>query len=284
MKATLQAGTELRGFTIELRPWGQFERYCAIFPDGTKKWLARVTTILATLNKEALIPWAVGQAMDACRERILPGQTYTQEQLEEILEWAKGASDRTKTEAAGHGTRAHKLIEAYLHTGTWPDLENEHLAVQNSIALFQEWWAAQKFRVTDLEAYVADLEMGYGGTVDCLALDQDGHLVLLDWKTSKAIYPEMELQVVGYGGAMARMGLGMPERALIVRIGKEDAAFEVVEVWKDLDQARTLYQAWKALVAVADWLKTAKAKHDAAKRARAKAEKAAQASQEVAVA
>ncbi len=273
--------TAARAFTIELRPWGQFHRYCAIMPDGTKKWLARVTTILATLNKEALIPWAINQAIDACRERIKPGRAYSEGELEEILEWAKGASERVKAEAAGHGTRAHKIIETFLHTGAWPELEFEHLAVQNSIALFQEWWTEQRFRVVDLEAYVADLEMGYGGTVDCLARDAEGRLVLLDWKTSKAVYPEMELQVIGYGGAMASMGLGIPDRSLILRIGKEDAEFEVVEVWADIEQARTLYQAWKALVAVSDWLKKAKARHDAIKRARLKAAKA---GQEVAVA
>lgn len=269
--------TAARAFTIELRPWGQFHRYCAIMPDGTKKWLARVTTILATLNKEALIPWAINQAIDACRERIKPGRAYSEGELEEILEWAKGASDRIKTEAATHGTRAHQIIEAFLHSaGEWPDLEQEALPVQNSIALFQEWWEAQKFQVVDLEAYVADLEMGYGGTVDCLARDAEGRLVLLDWKTSKAIYPEMELQVVGYGGALARMGLGMPDRALILRIGKEDAEFESVPVWQSLDEARGLYQAWKALVQVSEWLKAAKAKSDAEWRRKKKTQKPAQ--------
>lgn len=254
-----------RPYKIELRPWGKHHRYCAILPDGSEKFLARVTTILKTLNKEALIPWAVGQTLEACREKIQPGRPHSKDELEEIFAWAKDAQYRTKEEAAAFGTRAHEVIEAFLHAGgtQWPDIKHEPLPVQNSLALFQEYWEAHRLRVIDLEAYVADLELGYGGTIDCLARDASGELVLLDWKTSKAIYPEMHLQVVAYGGAMAKMGLGMPERASIVRIGKEDADFEVVDAWKSIEEARKLYHAWKHLVAVAEWLKAAKAKSDA---------------------
>lgn len=274
-----------RPFKLELRPHGKFSRYVAIHPDGREQVLQRVTTILSTLNKEALIPWAVGQTLDACREKILAERAYTTDQLEQVWEWAKGAQYRTKTEAAAYGTRAHEIIEAALHAaGEWPserEMAREPLPVQNSVALFQEWWGAQNLTVIDLEAYVADVQMGYGGTIDCLARDSEGRLVLLDWKTSKAVYPEYHLQVVAYGGAMARMGLGMPEQASILRIGKEDAEFESVPVWQSLDEARGLYQAWKALVQVSEWLKAAKAKSDAEWRRKKKTQKPAQ---EVAVA
>lgn len=99
-------------------------------------------------------------------------------------------------------------------------------------------------------------------------------MVLLDWKTSKAVYPEYHLQVVAYGGALASMGLGMPETASIVRIGKEDAQFETVTAWENLDQARGLYHAWKHLIHVAAWLKEAKAKSDAEWRKKRAARKA----------
>lgn len=265
-------------FKVELRKWGKYDRYVVVHPDGTEQVLARVTTILQTLNKEALIPWAIGQTLDACREKIQAGKVYTPEELEHVWEWAKEAQYRTKQEAAAFGTRAHELIEAFLHSGgQTPAVEREPLPVQNCWALFEEWWAGQNLQVTDLEAYVADVQLGYGGTIDCLARNHahGGQLELLDWKTSKAIYPEMHLQVVAYGGALARMGLGMPERATILRIGKEDAEFEAVTVWDNLDQARELYQAWKSLVGVAAWLKAAKAKSDAAWRKRKAAQKAA---------
>lgn len=246
--------TAARPYTVELRPHGPNQhRYYAVMPDGTTKVLKRVTTILETLNKPALIPWAVGQTLDACREKVQPGVAYGENQLEAIWEWAKGAQHRTKEQAAAFGTRAHELIEAYLHTSQAPDLAEEPVQVQNCFALFEEYWAAHGLQVVDLEAYVADIWLGYGGTIDCLARDRAGNLVLLDWKTSKAVYTEMLLQVVAYGGAMAAMGLGMPASASIVRIGKEDADFEVVQVWSDIEQARVHYQAWKALVSVATW-------------------------------
>lgn len=242
---------------VDLRPWGKGHRYVAVHPDGTEQVLPRVSSILATLNKEALIPWAVGQTLAACRERVLPDRAYTAGELEAIWDWAKDAQYRTAQEAAQHGTRAHALIEAYLHSGGQdaPDLAAEHPAVANCWALWEEWWQGQDMLVTDLEAYVADTVLGYGGTVDCLARNRrhGNALELLDWKTSKGIYPEYRLQVVAYGGALARMGLGMPERATILRIGKEDAEFEAVTIWQSLDEARALYQAWKALVQVYAW-------------------------------
>lgn len=266
--------TAARPYTVELRPHGDGHRYYVTFPDGTSKQLKRVTTILATLAKPALIPWAAKMAVEAALEKLKPGVAYTQDQLEAILSWAKDAHVRTKEEAASHGTRAHELIESFLHTGQTPDLENEDPHVQNCFALFEEFWQANQFRVVDLEAYVADVNLGYGGTVDCLVRDKNGRLVLLDWKTSKAVYPEMQLQVVAYGGAMAAMGLGMPDVASIVRIGKEDAEFEVVEVWSSLERAREHYQAWKALVAVTGWLGATGNEMSRAKRAAAKAAKA----------
>lgn len=274
--------TVARPYTVELRPHGNTgqHRYYVTFPDGTSKQLARVTTILATLAKPALIPWAAKMAVEAALEKLEPGVAYTENQLVAILEWARDAHQRTKEEAASHGTRAHELIEAYLHSGQVPDLEREDPHVQNCFALFEEFWQSNAFQVVDLEAYVADVNLGYGGTVDALVRDRHGRLVLLDWKTSKAVYPEMQLQVVAYGAAMAAMGLGMPDSASIVRIGKEDAEFEVVEVWSDLERARSHYQAWKALVAVTGWLRETNNEMARLKRAAEKAAKAEKAARE----
>lgn len=268
--------TATRPYTVELRPHGTDgqQRYYVTFPDGKSKQLRRVTTILATLAKPALIPWAAKVAMEAALEKLEPGVAYTENQLVAILEWARDAHQRTKEEAGAHGTRAHQLIEGFLHSGQTPDLSQEDPHVQNCFALFEEFWAANAFQVVDLEAYVADVNLAYGGTIDCLVRDGAGRLVLLDWKTSKAIYPEMQLQVVAYGAAMAAMGLGMPDSASIVRIGKEDASFEVVEVWADLERAREHYQAWKALVAVTGWLSATTNEMTRLKRAAAKAAKA----------
>jgi hypothetical protein len=264
----------MRLVEVKLKPWGTGHRYVAIVEDSQGKqhtqYLQRVTSILGTLNKEALIPWAVGQTLDACKEKIVPGKVYQDWELVDIWEWAKDAQFRTKEQAAQYGTRAHQIIEKFLHTaGEWPDVSEEPMPVQNSVALFREWWEQQQFQVTDLEAYVAHTDLGYGGTIDCLARNPAGDLVLLDWKTSKSVYNEMHLQCIAYGGALAKMGLGMPTRADIIRIGKEDGEFEVVTVWHTLrcatcsepgrgpssdclpGCAARLWQTWQNLVLVA---------------------------------
>jgi len=209
--------------------------------------LTRVTTILGALSKDALIPWAVGQTLDACREKIKPGIAYSADELHQTFEWAKDAQHRTKTLAAEYGTVAHEIVERVLHTGEEPDLSGYPLEVVNCVQLWLEWWRGQDLRVVDVERYVAHIDLGYGGTVDFLAARPDGTSVLIDWKTSKSIYPEYHLQVVAYAGALSAMGLGMPQEAYILRIGKEDAAFQVSPVWTSLDEARSLWRVWAAL-------------------------------------
>jgi len=202
---------------------------------------------LQTLDKSALLPWAVNETISAIRSRISPGQTYSDAILEDIWEWAKDARFRTSDLAAQHGTRAHEIIEQFLHNRTMPDTTQEAPEVQNAVILWREWWDAQDLEVCDIERYVAHLGLGYGGTVDFLARTNDGRVVLIDWKTSKGIYPEYLLQCVAYGGALSAMGLGMPAAAHIVRIGKTDATVEVQTAWNNLAEARELWQLWAAV-------------------------------------
>ena len=62
-------------------------------------------------------------------------------------------------------------------------------------------------RVACMETSVAHFELGYMGTFDCLA-EYQGHLCLIDWKTSSRLKPTLAdcydypLQAVAYAGAI----------------------------------------------------------------------------------
>lgn len=256
MNATAKAEKPIL-IEVKLKPWGKWERYCAVvqLPDGTteERWLKRVTTILGVLDKPALIQWAANEACNFVAEAWEPNAAYSREHRDEILKQARYAHKRKKEEAATLGTLAHEHIEAFLRDGNWPtgyawdSLPDE---VQNSLTLFREWWDQQDLKVVATEKYLANLELGYGGTLDFLCEDSQGRLVVWDWKTSKGIYGEMKLQLAAYVGALALNGYTV-QQAGILRIGKEDADFEVLDI--PLPELRELYRVFAALVPIYEW-------------------------------
>lgn len=211
-----------------------YRYYVARMKDGSEWRLRSVTTVLGCLNKEALIQWAVDRSMDYIRETLLPGEDghirVSPNMLDAVLSQARMAHYRSKTEAAELGTLAHDYIEGYLRTGIEPDLRDQDSRVINCYTLFRRWWDDQQLSVIQTELMVYDVAHGYAGTLDFLAADRNGDLVLVDWKTSKSIYWNYRLQVIAYARALSQMGRGLPKRASIVRIGKEDADFEVLDI------------------------------------------------------
>jgi hypothetical protein len=62
---------------------------------------------------------------------------------------------------------------------------------------------------------------GYGGTIDFLCY-LDGVLTLVDFKTSKAIYDEMLLQLCAYVKLLQENGYDI-KQAKILRIGRDES-------------------------------------------------------------
>jgi hypothetical protein len=243
-------------FAVEQRTGHAFGRdyryYVATCKDGAEYRLRSVTSVLGVLNKEALIQWAVDQSMDYIRELVdydADGVArFTQPDLEALLRKARMAHYRTKTEAAELGTIAHDYVEAFLRTGEEQDMSDQDARVANCYGLFRRWWDQAGLSVIQTELMVYHAPLGYAGQLDFLAADQAGNPVLVDWKTSKHIYWNYKLQVVAYARALHAMGRGVVSGIRIVRIGREDAEFEVLDVprseWKQLGN---LFQSCIAL-------------------------------------
>lgn len=235
-------------FAVEQRTGHAFGRdyryYVATCKDGAEYRLRSVTSVLGVLNKEALIQWAVDQSMDYIRDRVdydADGVArFTQPDLEALLREARMAHYRTKTEAADLGTLAHDYVESFLRTGQEQDLSDQDDRVANCYDLFRRWWDQAGLSVIQTELMVYHAPLGYAGQLDFLAADKYGQPVLVDWKTSKAVYWNYNLQVVAYAKALREMGRGTVSAMRIVRIGREDADFEVREIprsdWKRLGQ------------------------------------------------
>lgn len=142
--------------------------------DGTK--VPGVTTVLGILNKPALIKWANNLGLQGID------------------------STKYRDEMADIGTLAHQMIVDYFNkveTDTSDYSKNEIDLAENCLLSFWEWEKGHKIEVIMAERQLVSAQWGYGGTIDCLCF-LDEEITLLDFKTGKAIYPEMLYQLAAY--------------------------------------------------------------------------------------
>lgn len=153
-----------------------------------------VTRITSVLDKSGpLVNWAINNTLDVCRGAIAPGCEYAESYLEAVWGAAKKVSGNLKAEAADRGKQLHALIEHGIGEGA-VEPSNE------SVLSVVDWLRSKKLRVLCNEVKIYSRRHRYSGTLDCLANDQE-ELYLLDWKTSKSIYPEFRLQTAAYVAA-----------------------------------------------------------------------------------
>ena len=170
--------------------------------DGTR--VPGVTTILGILNKPALIKWANNLGLQGID------------------------STKYRDEMADIGTLAHKMIVDYFNkakTDTTDYSKNQIELAENCLLSFWEWEREHKIKVIMAEKTLVSEEFGFGGTIDCYCL-LDDKPTLLDFKTGKAIYPEMFYQLAAYSQLLseARHPIAV---ARILRIGRDnDEGFE----------------------------------------------------------
>jgi hypothetical protein len=189
-----------------------------------------VTTILQIINKPYLIPWAVKLCCQHLEAHCPIGSPLTQETLQGMLAIGKDQHKKVLQDAAEFGKRAHHLVEQRILTGRFPRLTGEEARIQACCQRFEEWWQQQGFHVSAAEMVVHSRTHEFAGTLDALAYDREGQLTLLDLKTSQQYSTEYALQVAAYAHAYAECYEELPQRAVVVRIGREDAELELVPI------------------------------------------------------
>lgn len=202
--------------------------------DGTK--VPGVTTVIGQLgwNKNQLLWWA----------------------------WSEGQAGRdfrdTSGKAADIGTCAHYMVECDV-LGVDADLSGfEPDTVEKARPAFAAWaqWAKQtNCTIVATEAQLVSEQHRYGGTIDAIA-SLGGELVVLDFKTSKSVYPDHLIQLAAYRELWNECHPNEPvsARAMLLRIGK-DGAFaahgyteaQLAWGWRAFLLARGLYDCKKPL-------------------------------------
>jgi hypothetical protein len=165
--------------------------------DGTR--LPGVTTVLGVLNKPALVPWANKLGLEGID------------------------SSRYVDESAKIGTLAHYLVQRHL-TKQAPDLSQygtfEVDKAENALISYFEWEKSREIETIENEMPLVSESYRFGGTIDCYC-KIDGEIWLLDFKTGKAIYPEMLIQLAAYRQLLNENGYPV-DKAKILRIGRDE--------------------------------------------------------------
>jgi hypothetical protein len=196
-----------------------------------------VTTILDVIDKPGLMYWAANEerkAFETAMLNVLSGPHADQPDkiLDAVIAATKGAKamEKEKTKAATIGTAAHAYIEWESKRLLGEKVGSEPVipdAAKWAVESWKDWAKEVDFTPLAAEQTVFCPGCGYAGTFDTIAKVR-GVVTLLDYKTSKAIYPEAFLQSIAYRHAAAIE----TQQGMILRLPKvvEDPAFEAMVV------------------------------------------------------
>lgn len=192
---------------------------------ATGELLPSVTNVIGILDKH-LQYWAAREVAAAAVTMKASLGAMTDEDVMDVL---KGAPFRRSSRAAGRGTDIHSWMEAAMRFQPLPALEGDALNYQAAA----ESWLTQVKPVT-LFTEVTLFHAGYAGTADAI-ISVDGETWLIDFKTSKALYDEVALQLSALAACpQLHDGEGLVDtpsidRVAAVRIGR-DGEWEMKEV------------------------------------------------------
>lgn len=178
-----------------------------------------VTTVLAVLNKPALVKWANNLGLQGID------------------------SSKYVDEKASIGTLAHRMIADYLRGVDTDTSEYSKVQIdqaENAVLAFFEWEKNHPIEPVLVEEPLVSERFRFGGTIDCLG-KTNGNLCLIDFKTSKGIFPEMMIQVVAYRQLLIEHGYAI-DQVIILRVGRtDDEGFEECRV-NELDKRWQIFQ------------------------------------------
>lgn len=160
-----------------------------------------------------------------------------------LMQWAHSCGLRQmdykseSSNAAKIGTAAHDAIERHIKgIPQEPDPVAYYelppggmIKARRCFEAWKIWNEAVSPQYVDVEPQLVNSEHGYGGTIDAIATIA-GKLVLLDWKTSNAIYPETALQVAAYKHLWYNNGGDKIDHCRIVRFDKSSGSFEQLAI------------------------------------------------------
>ena len=208
---------------------------------GGKKVIPSVTEIISDANNISgpIAQWAANMCVEFIKEQAHYNKESDEYTLySDLLNYARFNFKTVSQKALYIGSEVHGLIENYLtymlthgDGWTWPD--NMGVEVENAFRAFWNWSIDNDLKPISLEQTVYG--DGWAGTLDFYGYF-DGKLYVIDWKSSKAHYPEMRYQVAAYRWAIYNKTYevkDLPKGCGVLRLDKETG----LPHWKDTSKS-----------------------------------------------
>src|SRR5574343_88623 len=220
--------------------------------------------------------------IDTSKARIQPWAEYCAQELLDIHRASFSARFDKRDKAAELGTRAHNLIDLWIRHLDLQELDehgptiktvvyeeggkyyqinvaDEPTEVYNALAACRDFWVGNKLQPIATEQFLADIQNGVAGTVDCVARTASGDIVIPDWKTSSGVYAGHLLQIGAYAHmwGLCNPNTPKPERGYIVRLDKKTAQLQVVPACHNASELHALIADWIAAIMLFRWVREA---------------------------
>ncbi len=233
-------------------------------PEG-RITVPNVTSIIGVIDKSnVLVSWAVREAINYLTEKLgLAGEEKhlilpaTVEEAEKWLEEARKAHRTLSKAATDIGKMAHNWLERY---GKLRVAGADHLAAmyrlpmpenekaKNCVLAALKWVEEHHVVPHIVERKVYSQTYNAAGTLDWVGL-VDGKRSILDFKSSKALYDEYRFQLAAYQSFYTEETGETVEQRILLRLGKEDGAFET-RTFSDAEEYEADLQVFQAATVI----------------------------------
>jgi len=198
------------------------------------EWIpGSITGRLSVINKPFLVPWAAK----------LAAETGNKDASRDVM---KAAGER--------GTAVHNAIEEWLG-GVEPKLDSVSRPPFNQ---FLTWQDATNLLPREEEYLIYSMRYGTAGTLDMLA-DINGEAYVIDFKTSKRVYPNHALQVSFYASALQEEGIVSGAKRGILHLRDKGYTFYTEEmITEKYGNIFECLQAFEGCLSIDRWQKAGK--------------------------
>lgn len=204
-----------------------------------------VTSVVSMLPKPFLAYWQAKEAAELAVDSIDFIKEMAARDRKGAVDYIKGAASRYTKRRSQVGSDAHDLFERMIRGQRTGRVHPDMAPYQRNFAEFLDDVQPELVRAEDV---AWSDEHRYAGSFDGilrLRLDEHGKpakhgepaLVMADWKTSKATYPDVALQMSAYAHAEhiispdgTREAMPSFDGAVVLHITPEQAAFKPVRI------------------------------------------------------
>lgn len=165
-------------------------------PDDVRIKVPGVTSVVGMLPKDFLTYWAAKESAEAAVTNWDIVSKLVQRDPTGAVDYLKGAHRRKSKAASDLGSAAHDMFERQAR-GDTINLRHVHADIKPHVRWFDEFLQEIQPEFLHLEETVWSDAHQYAGSFDAIAR-VDGEIVVLDWKTSKAVYDSVALQLSAY--------------------------------------------------------------------------------------